>query len=257
MAENTLDQATDALATAREPLLALDFDGTLADLVDNPDEARMRPDARQPLEALTSSPGVTVALVSGRGLDSLTHVSEPDHRWWLIGSHGIEVRGPSNGGAVDIPTADPALRQRVWDDFETVAAGFPGVWVEKKPWGAALHTRSVSTEVEAEVHRLLWALIDHYGSTLTTREGHGILESALQSQTKGDGLNALREVIRPDRVLFIGDDKTDEDALAVLTESDVGIKVGPGPSLASHRLGTPADVAVFLADLARRRRAGA
>ena len=78
--------------------------------------------------------------------------------------------------------------------------------------------------------------IAQYGDALTTRLGHGIIESSLQSQTKGDGIEALRDHLGPDVTVFIGDDVTDEDAQAVLGQTDVGIRCGTGPTQARYFL---------------------
>lgn len=253
----SLELALERLVGAASILVALDFDGVLAPLVDNPDDSRITPEGRAALDLLIGAPGVTVALVSGRGLANLREVSQADPRWWMVGSHGIEVEGPANGGVVSVPTANKDDLEALWADFVAVANQYPGTWVETKPWGAALHTRGVDQAVEDAVHSEARHVIARYGDQLTTRLGHGIIESSLQSQTKGDGITALINHIAPEATLFMGDDTTDEDALAVLTEADVGIKVGLQESIARHRIETIPEVAHFLHTLATRRLANA
>lgn len=248
-----LEAALNALVDAPSLLIALDFDGVLAPLVDNPDDSRITPDGRSALDALTALDRVHVALVSGRGLANLRSVSQADERWWMVGSHGIEVEAPAHAGSISVPTANQDDLQAVWDDFVAVADQFPGTWVETKPWGAALHTRSLDSEIEEQVRVAAREKIARYGDALTTRLGHGIIESSLQSQTKGDGVSALMREIEPSCTLFMGDDVTDEDALAVLGDSDVGIKVGLQPSVAPYRLETVPEVARFLMEIAQRR----
>jgi len=241
-----------ALQAARKILLGLDFDGTLASLVDNPDEARMTPGARHALGRLGDDPAVVIALISGRGVENLAQVSAPDQSWWLVGSHGIEVIEP--GGSPDSGLTPELIadRERLWQHFGEVAKEFPGVWVEKKTWGSALHTRGVEPEVEVAAHRALRPVMETWGDTLTTRTGHGILEASLGTATKGDGITRVAEAVNPDRIVFIGDDVTDEDGFAVLAEADVGIKVGAGETRAGYRIeGGPDGVAEFLAELAQ------
>jgi trehalose 6-phosphate phosphatase len=249
----SLDDALDRLVEAKTLLVSLDFDGVLAPLVDNPDDSRITPEGRVALDSLIDAPGVTLSLVSGRGLANLRVVAEADSRWWMVGSHGIEVEGPANGGVIQVPTANKDDLEAVWEDFKAVANQFPGTWVETKPWGAALHTRGLDTSVEEAVHAEARKTIARYGDELTTRLGHGIIESSLQSQTKGDGIKALMGHIKPDATLFMGDDVTDEDALAVMGEGDVGIKVGHQESIARYRIETIPGVAEFLQELAHRR----
>lgn len=240
------DDALRGLATASSVLIALDFDGTLAHLVDNPDDARMTPECAGALATLTNHPSVHVALVSGRSVKDLMRVAEADPRWWLVGSHGVEIVGPEGSGVHIAPEPDSAEREALWQAFGEVAAQFPGVWVEQKSQGAAMHTRGVSSEVESSVHHLLLPVIEGFGASLTTRRGHGIVESALRSANKGDGINALRDYLTPEVVVFMGDDLTDEDGFAVLRPGDVGVKVGGDPTRAEYRIEDPDNVAQFL-----------
>src|SRR5206468_3739221 len=69
----------------------------------------------------------------------------------------------------------------------------------------------------------------------------------------GEALDALRREHAPTSILFIGDDETDEDAFAALGPSDLGIKVGPGPTAAQHRLPDDESVAACLTRLTDRR----
>jgi trehalose-phosphatase len=241
------------LVAARPLLVALDFDGTLAHLVDNPDDARMTREARRALEQLERDPDITIALVSGRGLDSLRVVAEPDPGWWLIGSHGMEVYEPGGATSGHVEPQVRARRDALWAGFGAVAASFPGVWAEEKPWGVALHTRGVEADVERRAQEAARAFVASQGPDLTTRTGHGILETALGSRHKGDGLHLLHSALHPSCTLFVGDDLTDEDALAVLGPQDVGIRVGSGDTRARYRLGTPDEVAALLMELAKLR----
>ena len=238
-----------AVAEANSVLVALDFDGTLAHLVDNPDDARMTPECAAALAGLTDQPGVHIALVSGRSINDLGRVADPDPRWWLVGSHGVEIVGPEGSGVHITPEPDIAQREALWQAFGDVAEKFSGVWVEHKSQGAAMHTRGVSSEVEDAVHQLLLPVIEGFGDSLTTRRGHGIVESALRSANKGDGINALRDYLAPDVVVFMGDDLTDEDGFAVLGPGDLGVKVGADPTKAAYRIPNPDDVSRFLDQL--------
>jgi trehalose-phosphatase len=243
--------ALSALQAAPTILLGLDFDGTLAHLVDNPDDARMTAEARAALGRLSADPGVVIALVSGRGAKNLIDVSAPDASWWIVGSHGIEVIAPGDSPDSGLTADILANREKLWHQFGQIARNFPGVWVEEKTWGSALHTRGVGQDVEVAAHAALRPVIDSWGDLLTTRTGYGILESSLGQATKGDGITRVVEATAPDITVFIGDDVTDEDGFAALGPADVGIKVGPGETLARYRVhGGPLEVAEFLAELA-------
>ncbi|WP_166822019.1 trehalose-phosphatase [Brevibacterium limosum] len=79
------------LATAESLLLALDFDGVLAPLQDDPSTSRMVPESAAAVEALARLPRTRVALVSGRDIATLRRLSAAPDSVWLIGSHGAEA----------------------------------------------------------------------------------------------------------------------------------------------------------------------
>ncbi|MBM6589374.1 trehalose-phosphatase [Brevibacterium sp. RIT 803] len=72
-------------------LIALDFDGVLAPLQDNPDLSRPLPESAQAIVDLSTLPATRVALVSGRDVTTLRRLADPPPAVWLVGSHGAEV----------------------------------------------------------------------------------------------------------------------------------------------------------------------
>lgn len=227
-------------------LIALDFDGTLAPEVDVPDEARALPQAHAALLALAELPDTTLALVSGRSLDSLAHVGQLPESVPLIGSHGLEVRLAPD----DVrPAATSADRDRV-DRLRAVVAPLvdmvDGAWIEPKPAGFAVHTRTVDQAAARALIATVRVAAHQADAELTVRDGKNLIEFSVRDATKGDGLRVLRDELRPDAVLFAGDDVTDEDALAVLEPGDVGIKVGGAQTVAGHRVADPEAMAAVL-----------
>ncbi|NUP75325.1 MAG: trehalose-phosphatase, partial [Sinomonas sp.] len=96
--------ALERLAAVERLLVALDFDGVVAPIVDRAEHARPLPETAAAVSELSSLPGTWTAYVSGRSLASLVGVAEPDARTLLIGSHGAEVR---LGGDEHPVTLDP------------------------------------------------------------------------------------------------------------------------------------------------------
>ena len=86
-------------------------------------------------------------------------------------------------------------------------------------------------------------------------EGKLVIELSLRPLDKGSALRALIEADPGRRVVFAGDDVTDESAMAVLRPTDLAIKVGPGPSLARHRVPDPQAMVEVLSLLAQLRSA--
>jgi len=246
----------DALARfAAQPrvLIALDFDGTLAPEVDDPDAARALPSIHESLLHLTTLPETTVALVSGRSLQSLQYVSQLPPHVPLVGSHGLELQFDAGDVRALVTEADrarvAALRSRLSPLVEATAEA----WIEDKPAGFAVHTRLVDINTAAAVNHDARAEALRFDPAFTVREGKNVIEFAVRSETKGDGIRALRTRFSPDAVLFAGDDVTDEDAFAVLEPDDIGIKVGRAETLAEHRVADPEAMAGMLQALLRLR----
>lgn len=249
-----LDRALARLAETPRLLIALDFDGTLAPLVDRPEDARALPEAREAMARLVEAPGTRVALISGRALDSLMHVAQPPDSVLLSGSHGVETR-------LDAPPRlmlDQGELERVGrlrTILEAVAAPFDSIWVEAKPAGFALHSRLANPVDTAEAHRLARAETEAALPGLTVRTGSDVLEFSVRSTTKGDAIEMLRDFAGATSVFFAGDDVTDEDGFAALRQGDLGVKCGPGPTAADFRVADQLAVARVLRRLAQLRSA--
>src|SRR6056300_604221 len=232
-----------AFASQEKILIALDFDGTLAPLVDDPEASRMIAPARQALEKLTALSGVSVAIVTGRAIDSVKRVAAPLKEWFLVGSHGIEVLSPGDVTSYETPWLVPV---GLTEAFESVVKAHPGTRLEHKPFGLALHTRGVKQPVAQAAESAAHQVCDAWGGDLVVRTGHGIVECSIQEATKGDGIDEIRRGLRPSAVLFAGDDRTDEDGFAVLRAQDVAIRVGGGETIAPYRLADATAVAEAL-----------
>ena len=228
-----LARALAALDPALPLLVALDFDGTLSRLVPVPSDARPVPGALELLERLAACPDTEVALVSGRALADLASVSGAAELALLVGSHGQEL-GAHRALAPDEVDVLTGLRAEI----ATAVDGIPGVRLEDKPTGLAVHVRQCTPEdgrrAEDRVREVLATR-----SGLHVLEGKLVIEASVRPLDKG---SALRTFIaeRPERrVLFAGDDVTDEAAMAVLRPGDLSIKVGAGATLAQFRVPDP------------------
>lgn len=244
--EEGLVDALRRLAALETILVALDFDGTLAPEVDKPDDARALPAAVEQLAVLQSLPGVTIAFVSGRSLESLDVVVPAEIEAAMIGSHGLELRIAPGEEVPAVDATDRARVEALHTALAPLVAQVEGAWIEHKPAGFAVHTRVVEVDAAAELQRAAREAAESLDRELTVRDGKNLVEFAVRDATKGDGLRALRARLHPDAVLFAGDDVTDEDALAVLEPGDVGIKVGAAPTCAPWRVRGPEQVVVAL-----------
>jgi trehalose 6-phosphate phosphatase len=250
-----LERALRDFAVRDTVLVALDFDGVVSELVDRAEDARPVPANAAALRALTTLPGVHTALVSGRALDSLITVASPPDATLLIGSHGAERRLGPDAPPLELDEAQRTALADVGTVLEEIAARYPDSWVEHKPAGRVLQVRLAATEdakrravAEAEA-----ALADRDG--IFPGHGKDVYEVSVVRADKGQGLDLLRRATGAEAVLFAGDDVTDEHGFARLDPgTDVGIKVGDGPTAARFRIAGPAGLAAVLEAVGRWRR---
>jgi trehalose 6-phosphate phosphatase len=233
-----LARALAEAATVPRLLVTSDFDGTLAPIVNNPADARPLAEAAAALVELADLPDTTAALISGRALQTLRELSAMPSNVQLVGSHGAEF---ASGFTHDI---DRDLLQTINEQLAAIAAERPGVAVELKPASVALHVRNASPEDGKAALAAAREAAASWDAQAT--EGKAVLEFAVISTDKGEAVDILRDQHNADVVVFFGDDVTDEKVFRRLRDSDVGVKVGPGETLAAFRIDTPEDVATAL-----------
>jgi trehalose 6-phosphate phosphatase len=236
-----LTGAVAALARRRPLLVASDYDGVLAPLVGDPSAAVPLPGVGLALERLAAHDGVVVALVSGRGVADLRAVSgfEGPYRW--IGSHGAEYDGPLTGELA-------ARRGALADRLAPLVAAVPGARLEVKPASVAVHVRQVTDRAAAAA--LLEQADAAADPSLTKKPGKEVLELAVTDADKGSALLRLRDDVGAVATVYLGDDRTDEDAFRALSPDDLTVKVGEGETAARYRVADPAAVVVLLETLA-------
>jgi trehalose-phosphatase len=265
-----LRRALEAFVTRDRILLAMDFDGTLAPIVEDPDAAEPIPLAVDAIRALAGLPHTHVAVISGRPLDELRRLIDHLEGVALVGSHGAEIDesdlvadddelGPVGDDDDLLDDNEAQLLAYVRDAVADIVDTHPGTALEEKPAAVVLHTRRADRE-------------EAIGATSDALQGPGswpdvhvlrgkeVVELAVTDVTKGRALRRLRADLGlgSGGVFFAGDDTTDERAFAVLDDDagDVTVKVGGGATAARHRVGGPRDLAELLAVVARARRSG-
>jgi trehalose-phosphatase len=243
--------AVRSLARLPVILIACDYDGTLAPIVDDPASALPCRESVAALRALAALPDTHVAVISGRSLRDLAALSRLPSEVHLVGSHGSEF---DVGFVHDLSTEVVQLRERVGAELDAIAAVTPGATIERKPASVALHVRRATPEDGAAAAD---AAIRGPGAIPGVHVKHGkmVVELTVVSTDKGQALDRMRSLLSVDAAIFLGDDVTDEDAFAVLRGPDVGVKVGDGLTRAGVRVPDTDAVARILACLAEERRA--
>ncbi|EHB57766.1 trehalose-phosphatase [Mycolicibacterium rhodesiae JS60] len=244
-----LQRALSHVARVPRLLVASDFDGTIAPIVANPPDARPIPAATEALVALATLPGTSAALISGRALSTLRELAGAPADVHLVGSHGAEF----NAGFLDaIDGSAKALLAELERTMTELTERYPGATVENKPISVAFHVRNAAPDqAQQALDDALNAVRDW---DVHVTEGKAVREFAVIDTNKGSALDQLRQACDASAVVFFGDDVTDEKAFSRLTDGDIGVKVGPGETLARFRVDSPDDVATALTVLLRARR---
>ena len=238
---------TDDLATlALGPMdaLFLDFDGTLAEIGPDPDAIHLPEATHLHLEALSARLNGALALLSGRDLRDLA--ARTPSGVWRLGGHGLETLPPG-----DAPPPPPPPPPELILASLREAARLPGVRLELKGPVAALHYRAAPDAGPACLAAAEAAARLAPGHV--AQAGKMVVEVKPASAHKGTALRRLMQMppFAGRRPVMLGDDTTDEDALAeALALGGLAVKVGPGPSAARLRSPDPAAVRAWIARLA-------
>jgi trehalose 6-phosphate phosphatase len=221
--------------------LFLDFDGTLVDIVERPDEVAVEPSLPGVLTRLQERLGGALAIISGRPVAFLDGRFVP-HEFDMAGLHGLEHRIAGRLSMCD-PDEHPALRDMV-ARLSTIVAAKEGVLIEDKGCSVAIHWRLAPHEKDfalATAH----AAIEVLGNDYRVQHGKAVAEILPSAAGKGKVIERfLHEApYKGRRPIFIGDDLTDEHGFkTVNAHGGLSVRIGGGETIAKVRLGTPADL---------------
>jgi trehalose 6-phosphate synthase len=208
-----------------------DFDGTVADIVADPDEAEVRERARQALEGVTAHPRGKVAVVSGRAVDDVRERAAVDGAYYA-GNHGLEL---DDGDEVSVHSGAREARERLPEICEAVKQAFAhddGVFVENKGATATVHYRQADVDSDRVRTVVESILTDHDPErALRVTAGKQIVElRPAVDWGKGACVDLLRERYTPDDEawlpVYLGDDTTDEAAFEALDGEGIAVAVG-------------------------------
>ena len=195
----------------------LDVDGTLLDIAPTPREVVVPRELPETLARVSDRLGGALALVSGRPIYEIDEFFAL-LRLPTIGGHGAEMRPVAGGVTISGRSTplDPIFRQRLKD----IAANHPGVLVEDKGYSIALHYRQVPKQGLALVHDVKHAYQAWADQSFELLAGKAVLEIKYAAFNKGSAVRDLMTYppFKGRAPIFVGDDRTDEDAFKVMPE---------------------------------------
>jgi trehalose-phosphatase len=236
------------------PLVLLDFDGTLAEFDLDPAAVTLTPSRQILLQTLGRRADLSAGLVSGRRIADLRARIPSAGTMFLAGLHGLEIEGPGihfahNGVAAAAPGISLLSKE-----LRRAVKQLPGVFVEDKTYSVVLHVRAASKADRLHAITRFNALSEPLLSEGTVRlqPGDHVLELLPNIDwAKGDAVRVIIRHVEADTKepvwpVYIGDDKTDEDAFEEIGTNGLTIAVGKRPAGASFQIADPTEVECFL-----------
>lgn len=249
MSQSELRTALRELLFVHERLaLCLDFDGTLAPIVEDPDRATLPPGTRRQMAELASNPAVDVAVISGRALEDIrARVDIPEVSY--AGNHGLEFeQDGSTWVHPDVDSHRDALARacrRLQRELEPLA----GCFVEDKYATATVHYRRADTDDSRRAMAVTRDVAEREQKLETVVDEQAVEIRPDIDHHKGDAVEELVDIEGAPLIVYLGDAATDVDAFRTLDAIDgdaVRISVGGDLPAAGWNLDSPATVESFL-----------
>ncbi|KAJ0260729.1 trehalose-phosphate phosphatase I [Hirschfeldia incana] len=246
----------------KQIVMFLDYDGTLSPIVDDPDRAFMSNKMRRTVKKLAKC--FPTAIVTGRCIDKVYNFVKLAELYYA-GSHGMDIKGPTKGYSRHKRVKQSLLYQPAGDYHPMIdevygqllekTKSIPGVNVENNKFCASVHFRCVDEKKWSELVLQVRSVLKEY-PTLKLTQGRKVFEiRPMIEWDKGKALEFLLESLgfgKSNNVfpIYIGDDRTDEDAFKMLRDKGEGcgilVSKFPKDTVASYSLQDPSEVMSFL-----------
>jgi len=229
-----------------------DYDGTLAPGSPGPEPVRIPEETLTQLQRLSAQRRATLGILSGRSLAELRSLVPVD-RAWYSGLHGHEIRDPQGLERRGYTRREARQIAGLADRLERDLAGVPGVQIERKGGGMAVHYGQVPADQVRNVQDAALRTWKAEGQGLRLMPGEHELEILpAENRTKGTAVRFMLGKIRGSVLpLYFGDDRTDLDAFRAIRRKGIAIGVGTvsSPHL-EYRVKDPAAVGKALERIA-------
>ncbi|MFQ6128330.1 MAG: trehalose-phosphatase [Thermoplasmata archaeon] len=216
----------------RKPILLLDYDGTLTPIVQTPDLAVLSEDMLSLLRRLESDRRFVIGIISGRSLSDVKSKVGLVGIWYA-GNHGMEI-GYQNKVFIhpDAKRRMPVIN-RICSYLRPLVERYEGTIVEDKGLTASVHYRMVSEYDIPKIKSIVESAIEPFSENRDILLTHGKMVLEIRPDIPWDkgkavlwllnniGANFTDEYL----IMYLGDDRTDEDAFRVLSGRGITVLV--------------------------------
>ncbi|XVE64347.1 hypothetical protein DITRI_Ditri07aG0094300 [Diplodiscus trichospermus] len=254
-------------AKGKKVVVFLDYDGTLSPIVEDPDKAFMSAEMRAAVREVAKY--FPTSIISGRSRDKVKEFVQLNNIYYA-GSHGLDIMAPAravkpsekkgNEGAFQPANLFLPAIQEITRELEDRIRQIQGARIEDNIFCISVHYRQVPPEDHEILKEKVKSLIENRPKFRLT-EGKMVLEVRPSIEwNKGDALNYLLDTLGYSNAedvfpLYIGDDRTDEDAFKVIEDKGQGFPIivssTPKDTTAWYSLRDPSEVLAFLLRLAK------
>ncbi|GMH28100.1 hypothetical protein Nepgr_029943 [Nepenthes gracilis] len=269
-----------SVAKEKRIVVFLDYDGTLSPIVDDPESAFMSDKMR--LAVGKVSKYFPTAIISGRSRDKVHQFVQLNDVFYA-GSHGMDIMAPprqqkscdgkyqtravdeKGNEAIIFQPAQEFLPEilEIFNELEEETRSIGGVTIEDNRFCVSVHFRRAQEEDYSIIEQKVLSVLSKHSRFHLTR-GRKVMEIRPSIKwNKGHALEYLLETLGFADLsdvfpLYIGDDRSDEDAFKVICKRGQGFPIivssKPKDTRASYSLRDPSEVLSFLLRLARWRR---
>lgn len=232
---------------AKNPILLLDYDGTLVDFKDRPKEAFPDKEIQELISQLAKRSRVVI--LSGRDKETL-ETWFGDSQVDLIAEHGVWMKRYDNGWEA-YAEVDDSWKSDIRKIMEYYVLRTPGAFIEEKHHSLVWHYRKVESGLGDLRMRELFSHLKYMarGFNLQVLEGNMVLEIKRPDINKGKAATALLKRQEFDFILAIGDSYTDEDLFKAMPSNAFSIRVGYTSTQANYNIKSPTEVRALLNEL--------
>ncbi|MEX2513276.1 MAG: bifunctional alpha,alpha-trehalose-phosphate synthase (UDP-forming)/trehalose-phosphatase [Cyclobacteriaceae bacterium] len=249
MDKKIMDQMSESFKSAKNPILFLDYDGTLVGFKSKPQDAFPDEELKSLVAALSKK--CQLVIISGRDKETLGKWFE-GQKVDMIAEHGVWLKKQNQAEDwILYAEIDDSWKGDIRKVMDYYVLRTPGAFIEEKHHSLVWHYRKVESGLGDLRMRELFSHLKYMarGHNLQVLEGNMVLEIKRPDINKGRAALAIMKGEEFDFVMALGDDWTDEDTFKAMPKNAYTIRVGYAYTKANYNIKSPKEVRVLLEKL--------